>query len=267
MGQSFLSVIVDRNSHSYDWFVPHILGQYWESPKRVVMEDLSTNIKYYSADFLVPGITLTMNSSTSDLLPDTLIPLSWSSNDDSQFSLHLMKDNTIVNTINNGSLFPNSSYIWEVPSYQENLLQILIQSMDRNTFAFSDYFNIIDHSTTITTTPYNNTPTEPTNYHIGWYLILFIIVLSIGCLGYLIYKLTPYYLGIENSKVYPNTRNMVNPVYERQSAIGRPLPPLPNYVIPPIRNTRRRSQSAEYNVLERNNRDAIQNEIYYEHNV
>ena len=300
MGQSFLSVIVDSNTHSYDWFVPHMLGKYWESPKRVVLEDLTSNIKYYSADFTVPGITFTMNSldadsyssaSEVDLVSETSIPLTWSSNDNSQFSLHLMKDSTIINTINNGSLPPNSSYIWKVTEYPENLLRLFIQSIDEKTYAMSGFFNIIEPSTTMTSTLTttmtstltttmtstitNSTPVEPDVMDIGWYFILFIIICSISTVIYLIYKLHPYCLGtIDNVKVHPEIRAVTNPNYERQSISGRPLPPLPGYplssnagsVYHQTRNTRRRSQGAEYNILDRNQRPTFQNEIY-EHTV
>jgi hypothetical protein len=275
MGQTFLSVIVDKNTHSYDWFVPHMLGKYWESPKRVVLEDLSSNIKYYSADFTVPGITFTMNTSDVDsystseaveLVSETTIPLTWSSNDNSHFSLHLMRDSTIVNTINNGSLAPNSSYMWEVTDYPETLLQLLIQSIDEKTYALSEFFNIIEPSTTMTstltstmtTTITNSTPVEPDVVNVGWYLILFIVTATTLAAIYLIYKLYPYCLGtVDTVKIIS----------------GRPLPPLPSYPLPPIQpvyhqthNVRRRSQSAEYNVLDRNQRPTFQNEIY-EHTV
>ena len=291
MGQTFLSVIVDKNAHSYDWFVPHVLGKYWESPKRVVLEDLSSNIKYYSADFTVPGITFTMNTSgvdsystasEVDLVSETSIPLTWSSNDNSHFSLHLMRDSTIVNTINNGSLAPNSSYMWEVTDYPETLLQLLIQSIDEKTYALSEFFNIIEPSTTMTstltstmtTTITNSTPVEPDVVNVGWYLILFIVTATTLAAIYLIYKLYPYCLGtIDTVKIHPESRGYVNENYERQSISGRPLPPLPTYPLPPIQpvyhqthNVRRRSQSAEYNVLDRNQRPTFQNEIY-EHTV
>ena len=78
---------------------------------------------------------------------------------------------------------------------------------------------------------------------------------------------------IDNVKIHPEYRGYVNDNYERQSISGRPLPPLPTYPLPPIqpvyqqtRNVRRRSQSAEYNFLDRNQRPTFQNEIY-EHTV
>ena len=245
-GNSFLSIIVDENTNEYEWFVPQYLGQFWETPKRVVLEDMTTGAQYYSADFTVPGITLEMNATSNLLNAETSIPLTWSSNDDTLFGLFLLQDEEVIETIHNISLSPNRSYLWTVPYIPNQLLQIKVQSADENTYAFTDTFQIATTSTTSTTstTPTSNLttndPHEPIRRHsILWYILTPLLIIIGILILYLVYSLTVIFYcsknRIEPAPTIPSyvPRAISNPVYEgrpsRNSAkrgSGVPPPPI-----------------------------------------
>ena len=257
--KSFLSVIVDENSNSYDWFVPQYLGQYWRNPKRVVLEELASGNKYYSADFTVPGITLEMESSSLQLDSHKKIPVSWSTNDNSKFGLYLMQNDNIIDVIQNETLPPNSSIDWLVPYIPNEELQIMIRSEDLKTYAITDVFQIAvttttTPTTTLTTTPtttHTTTPTTTTtptstqtttittnttliptetttDINIVWYILIPIFVILGIMLLYLFYWLIVI-LYCSSNKVNPQPqprsfiRNQNNPVYDGGR---RPLPPI-----------------------------------------
>lgn len=263
--KSFLSVIVDENSNSYNWFVPQYLGQYWRNPKRVVLEELASGNQYYSADFTVPGISLEMETSSLQLDSQKRIPISWSTNDNSKFGMYLLQNDNIIEVIQNESLPPNSSIEWLVPYIPNQDLQIMIRSEDLKTYAITDVFQIAvttTPTTTLTSTPTStatttdtttttptstqtstptstqtttittNTtliPTEKTrDINIIWYILVPIFIILGIMLLYLIYTLIV---------IFYCSSNKVNPQPEPRSFIRsennpvydggrRPLPPI-----------------------------------------
>ena len=190
-GKSFLSVIVDEDSNHYNWYVPQYLGQFWETPKRVVLEDMTTGDTYYSADFTVPGITLNMNVETDLFLlnANTSIPLTWSSNDNSQFGLYLLENEIIIDTVHNVSLSPNSSYEWNVPYLPNKFLRIMVRSLDENTYAVTETFQIAEATTTVTTITTSGGPSKPTrDIHPYWYIVTPILIIIGVALLYLLFN-------------------------------------------------------------------------------
>ena len=215
-GKSFLSVIVDEDSYDYDWYVPQYLGQFWETPKRVVLEDMTTGEKYYSADFTVPGITLDMNVESNVLDANTNVPLSWSSNDNSQFGLYLLQDEVIIDTIHNVSLSPNSSYEWTVPYLPNQLLQIMVRSVDENTYAVTDTFEIAETTTTVTTSgTTTEEPLEPTtDIDVYWYILTPILIIIGLALIYLVFTYSVITCcSMKKTKSRINRISPSNPVY------------------------------------------------------
>ena len=215
-GKSFLSVIVDEDSYDYNWFVPQYLGQFWETPKRVVLEDMTTGEKYYSADFTVPGITLDMNVESNVLDANSNVPLSWSSNDNSQFGLYLLQDEIIIDTIHNVSLSPNSSYEWTVPYLPNQLLQIMVRSVDENTYAVTDTFEIAETTTTVTTSgTTTEEPLDPTrDIDVHWYILIPIfIIIGLG-LVYLVFTyIVTTCCSMKKTKNRINRISPSNPIY------------------------------------------------------
>ena len=267
IGKSFLSVIVDESSTSYEWDVPQYITQFWQQPKRVVLADLESGEHFYSDNFTITGITLETDMS-GYLNSQTTLPITWSSNDNSQsFGIYMIEDNTIIETIEDANLPANYTYYWDVP-YKPNInFSLLIRSSDNNTFVRSSNFEILATTTLTTTattsttatttttgtTTETTTPTTtivPTN-EISDAIIALIIIISlllILCLAIYLYInccLDGYTGCCYSTRVHPQpiTRNNVsNPVYEPhqnntqgiyQSAPGRNLPPLP-----PITHTR-----------------------------
>ena len=199
---------------------------------------MTTGENYYSADFTVPGITLDMHGESNLLDSQTNVRLSWSSNDDSKFGLYLLQDEIIVDTIHNATLSPNSSYEWTVPYLPNNQLQIMVRSIDENTYTVTESFRIaettITPTTTETTTPTTtetttrtttdtSTPTttdtsttstvtttgeiiEPTT-HIEpfWYIVIPLLALIGVALIYLVYKYISivYCYNEKSNKIYP----------------------------------------------------------------
>lgn len=287
-GKSFLSVIVSEDVSEYDWFVPQYLGQFWETPKRVVLEDMTTGEQYYSADFTVPGITLDMNASSNILKASTDIPLSWSSNDNSKFGLYLMQDDVIIDTIHNVSLSPNSSYVWNVPYIPNQLLQIMVRSVDGNTYAVTDTFQILETTTTTPTTTISTSTSTPSitntrEINPGYYISIILISFGVIIILILAYYLIPAYCNSQSQhRVSPKPprmpreiQNMINPVYEPSPENrARPLPPISepmNFRIIgsyqyPDNNIYEEAPSQpnninEYNKLKRGGR-VLQNELY-----
>jgi len=215
-GKSFLSVIVDEDSYDYNWFVPQYLGQFWETPKRVVLEDMTTGEKYYSADFTVPGITLDMNVESNVLDANSNVPLSWSSNDNSQFGLYLLQDEIIIDTIHNVSLSPNSSYEWTVPYLPNQLLQIMVRSVDENTYAVTNTFEIAETTTTVTTSgTTTEEPLDPTrDIDVHWYILIPIfIIIGLG-LVYLVFTyIVTTCCSMKQTKSRINRISPSNPIY------------------------------------------------------
>lgn len=283
-GKSFLSVIVNEDTNQFEWFVPHYLGQFWENPKRVVLEDLSTSEKYYSADFTVPGITLDMNISSQSIDSNSEVPISWSSNDDTIYGLYLLQDDIIIDTIHNVTLKTNSSFIWNVPYIPNQFLQIMIRSVDEKTYAMTDYFSILTTTTTLTTTPTTPTTTpaiDTTNTtDIGWYYILLIIIVFSVSIAVCIYKVVPI-LYSNKGRVSPSSirASHQNPVYDTNrynSKTRRPLPPISsptNFKVVNSYNELDPSKTAvpistEYSKLNRNEKVRhLENQVYEEVSV
>lgn len=249
IGKSFLSVIVDESSTTYEWDVPQYITQFWEQPKRVVLADLESGEHYYSENFTITGITLETDIS-GPLNSQTTLPITWSSNDNSQsFGVYMMQDNSIIETIEDTILPANYTYYWNVP-YKPNIdFSLLIRSSDNKTFVRSGNFQILTTTTLLTTTTPIITPTTeiiPTT-DISDAIIALIIIISliiILCLAIYLYAkccLNDDYVGCGvSTRVHPQpiTRNNVsNPVYENRTkhhnvdicmpVPPRQLPPLP----------------------------------------
>ena len=280
-GKSFLSVIVSENTNTYDWIVPHYLSQYWESPKRVVLEDLSNSNKYTSDDFTVPGLTLTTNVSTQ-IYDNANVIISWSGNTLSPLGLYLLSDSNIIDTLHNTTLQSNSTFLWSAPYIPNENLQIMIRTMDNNTYDTSNIFSILATTTTptttltttLTTTVTTSTPTTTVTTSvlpsgdISVALLVIIVIIVVIAIIMLIYGLYPVFCKSIN-KVHPQPtpvrkHGLSNPVYEPGYLNGRPLPPITrkaNFVVTQadldnFNNKRNRGPTPptpDYNVLDRNN--------------
>ena len=258
-GKSFLSVIVNEDTNHYDWIVPQYIGQFWEHPKRVVIEDLSTNERYYSSVFTVPGITLTMNTDSDSLNSNTDITLSWASNELDNLGLYLLNsDSNIIYTINNNTLSVNSSYLWTVPYYPNEMLNLMLRSDDDKTYTLSNSFQILETTTTPTTSPTTSptmspttsastsvTTTETITYTTNitttpeievsvtgteWYFIFIYTILAVLAVLGLICWVTINYCTEDTKRVHPYDKRkhgIENPVYD--VGLGnqrRVLPPI-----------------------------------------
>jgi hypothetical protein len=228
-GKSFLSIIVDETTTDYNWIVPQYLGQYWESPKRVVLEELDTKTQYISDDFVVPGVTLLMNRSQTQPLESTeSIELSWATNDNTVFGLYLLDGSQERETIHNATLKANSSFIWTVPYRPSQSLQILIESIDANTYTLSEAFEIATTTTTTSTTTTTTTTTTTNNTaYINpapvdnsipehWVIVIIIVsvIVSIGTIVYFAQK--SIMKQSHQQQIYPSIRGTGhnNPIYD-----------------------------------------------------